>query len=101
MARVRFRPPPIGPTAELVWLLLAAFSEQFPDALDPDRESAALDLAHRLGLGAVIGARLRTAADPIVLPEALAGNFRRAHAHSAIRTALLERTVRQIGRAHV
>ncbi len=96
MARVRFRPPAIEPTAELVWLLLAAFSERFPDALDSDRESDALDLAHRLGLAAVIGARLRTATHSIALSGTLAEGFRRAHAHSAVRTALHERSARHV-----
>ncbi len=94
--RLRFRPPPIEPTTELVWLLQAAFSEEFPDPLDADREEAALALAHRLGLGAVIGARLRAAASPIRLSATLAADFRQAHAHSAIRAAMHERTARHI-----
>jgi hypothetical protein len=98
MARLRFRPPQIEPTAELVWLLLAAFSVELPGPLEVKNEKATLALAHRLGLGAVIGARLRQSAESITLSDQLAEGFRRSHAHSAIRTALHEKAARQIAK---
>ena len=93
---LRFRPPEVEAADEVAWLLRAAFAD---DSLRPppsDRIETVLDLAGRLGLAAAIGARQREWKISPPLPAPLAENFKKAHAHAAIRTAVLERSARHL-----
>lgn len=96
MSRVRFRPPPVEMSTELEWLLRAAFSAEPPRAPKTLHEAKALDLARRLGLAPILGARLSGAAAVTALPASLAEAARRARAHSAIRTAKHDRVAHRI-----
>ena len=94
--RLRFRPPRVEAPDEIEWLLRAAFASEFPKSPPNDRVATLLELAGHLRLGAAIGSRCRTLPDDQTLPKPLTEGFRRDQAHAAIRTAMLERSAREI-----
>ncbi|MDH3744179.1 MAG: nucleotidyltransferase family protein [Acidobacteriota bacterium] len=96
---MRFRPPPIEPTPQLLWLLEAAFADHAA-ALPPLKEQQELvSLAERLSLAERIWSRrkegLEAAPGLLVLAEGLRG----AHARSVAISTLYETVAREVAGA--